>query len=163
MKKFLSIILALVSVICVSFALGGCNNKTIDKQVVVRGQYYDLTQAYENGWLNIDDLESIACCYYDSYNEENPYSGKFILTEKLTAKMEAELKQAFLEQIAEFPEGDRAYVKIMCYFGTYNGNAIVRLFSDYVCEDPIIKEEFYIGGVLFKNFWLGDIRVYHIN
>ena len=159
MKKFLSVILALVCVICVSFTFGGCNDDT----VVVRGQFYYLVDAYENGWLDVDDLESIACCYYDSYNyDENPYSGKFTSTEKLTAKMENELKQAYLEQIDEYPEGDRDYVYITCYFGTYNGNVAVRLHG-YICYDVIVQEEYYVGGVLFKNFWPGDIRVYHIN
>ena len=159
MKKFLSILLALISVICVSFAFGGCTDDT----VVVRGQFYYLSQAYENGWLDGDDLESIAYCYYDSYNfEENPYSGKFTSTEELTAKMETELKQAYLEQIDEYPEGDRNYVYISFYFGTYNGNVAVRIHG-YNCFDPIYEEEYYVGGVLFKHFWPGNIRVYHIN
>ena len=159
MKKLISIIFTLISVVIVSFSLVGCG-----ATVKVRGQYYKLSKAYDNGWLSVDDLESIACRYYDFYNfEENPYSGKFTLTEELTAKKEAELKQAYLEQIDKLPEGDREQVRIACYFGTYNGNVVVSISSVYFNCDIKVEEEFYIGGVLFKNFWQGDILVYHID
>ena len=159
MKKLISIIFTLISVVIVCFSLVGCG-----ATVKVRGQYYTLSEAYDNGWLSVDDLESIACCYYDSYNfEENPYSGKFALTQELTVKKEAELKQAYLEQIVELPEGDMDRVHIISYFGTYNGNVVVRIRSDYIHFDPKIEEEFFIGGVLFKKYRWGSFSVYHQN
>ena len=159
MKKIISIILALISVICVAFALGGCGDTN-----EVRGEFYTLKEAYENGWLNEDDLKSIACGYYDKYKyEENPYGGYERPAEELSKEMENEIKQAYLNQIAKYPDVLLDKVEISRYYGKYNGNFVVSMYSQYFMCDIIVEPEFDIGGVIFKNFWQGEIRVYHIN
>lgn len=158
MKKILSVILAIISTISLAFAFGGCGT------VEVNGQYYYLKTAYDKGYLNEEDLKSIACDYYewDPNFEENPYEGMFTSTEELTKKMGEELKQAYLEQIDKYPEGEISSVKIIRYYGTYNGNVVAYLASDS-CIYPVIEPETEIGGVIFKDFWAGKFLVYHIN
>ena len=166
MKKILSISLLLISVVCIVFAFGGCGEeRQKDVGDGAKGRFYTLKESYDNGWLDEDDVKSIACCYYDSYKyEENPYSGLYgEPKEGLSERTENELKQAYLEQKVRKPELSINGVYIKKYFGVYNGNYVISITSEYLKIDPIIEEEFYIGNVLFKNFWQGDILVYHIN
>ena len=158
MKKVISALIALISVICLTFALGGCSTK-----VTVRGELYSLEQAYENGYFNVDDLKSIACedYAYRFRHEKNPYDGMFTSTEKLTKKMDKELKQAYLEDIGH-PEYDRDGVKINHYYGTYNGNVVVSMSSEYVYCDYIFEPK-ELGGVIFRDYWGGYFSIYHID
>ena len=161
MKKILSILLSIISVISIAFAFGGCG----DEPVEVRGKLYTMEQAYENGWLNEDDLKSIACEDYD-YRfryEENPYSGMFTSTEKLDKKIEAEIKQAFLKQVIRSRTMTREQVSISKYYGTYSGNIVVQLYGEGVCFDHYIEPVAEVGGVIFKDYWEGDFRVYRFN
>ena len=137
--------------------------KKADDPVKVRGKFYTMEQAYVNGWLNKGDLKSIACSYYDGSYEENPYSGMYTSTGELTEEMDAEIKQAFLEQIVESSKSHRENVSIVHNYGTYNGNIVVWLNCKGVCIDYASTKAFNIGGVSFKNFWDGKCQVYHIN
>lgn len=152
MKKFLSVLLTLVSVICISFAFGGCGSN-----VEVRGKFYSLEKAYDNGWLSMGDLESIAY-YYNDYSNRTDGPDK-----KLSSEEEEEIKRAFLNQIAEDPFGEKDEVKINFYYGTFNGNIVVAVRYSLMCIDPVTKDEVYIGGVLFKNYWDAQTWVYHLN
>lgn len=93
MKKFLSILISIISVVFISFAFVGCDGEEIE----VRGKYYDLEEAYENGWLTEDDLKSVSCKFNDTFYsyEENPYSGMFTSTEELSEEIQIELKKAY--------------------------------------------------------------------
>ncbi len=158
MKKIFSILLSLISVFCVAFAFTGCNTPKVE------GKFYTVKKAYDNGWLNVDDVKSIACCFYDYYNRENPYSGAYKEpTEKLSNKKEKELKQAYLNQVDEKPDGSRNKVHIYKYYGTYSGNIVVDIWSDYFMCDIKYEEELDIGGIIFRNFCEGKISVYHPN
>ena len=133
------------------------------KFINVRGKYYSLQTAYSNGWLNEDDLKSIACYHNDFQKKENPYSGMYVPpAEGLSEDVENELKQAYLNQIAEYPDGLLENVLINYYYGTYNGNIVIKIYSNYICLEPIDVEEIYIGNVVFKapdtETW-----VYHID
>ncbi len=129
----------------------------------VRGSFYGLKQAYDNGWLSTDDLKSIACHYYDIYEyPENPYSGAYEEPTNLSKELEIEVKQAYLEQIADYPEGMLYDVDIFRYYGIYNGNVVAAISSRYKALD-FTQEENEIGGITFDNLRRYDIRVYHIN
>ena len=163
MKRVLSIAFAIISVICLSFAFGGCSKKQII-EVEDKNQFYTLKQSYNNGWLNKSDLKSIACCYYDWYKVENPYSGLYEEpTDELSTEVENEIKRIYIEKTVGDPELPIDDVKIRKYFGTYNCNIVFSINSDFVCIDPIVEKELKIGGVIFKNFWQGEILVYHIS
>ena len=167
MKKISKILIALLLVIVALFGITGCNG-TVYYSETVKGSLYTFQQAYDMGYLTREDVMSIAYYYYDGrkYNEgimSEDYAPQPKIPEEINKNMAAEIKQAYLEQKAEFPEGDKDLVHISYYYGTYNGNIAVSIHSSYVCFDPIIEEEFYLGGVLFKNFWPGAILVYHIN
>lgn len=160
MKKAVSYLFTLMTIFCFAFAFGGCSNEEIE----VRGKYYTLEEAYENGWLSTEDLKSIACVYYDYWliGEENPYKGMFISTEKLDKKTENELKQAYLNQIAKYPEGELDDVEINKCYGIYKENTIVDAWLKYTCIEPFPPIDKEIGGVEFKNYYPTKFWVYHI-
>ena len=163
MKKILSILLAIISTICITFAFVGCGT------VEVSGSFYTIKQAYDNGWLNEDDLKSIACGYYEFFqfsvytDYENLYSGMFDPHEELSKTKEKELKQAYLVQIVKAPDSSIDGVEIAQYYGTYNENIVVGILSDYIKADKIVEEKFIVGNIVFNKFCEGDILVYHIN
>mgnify|MGYP001079800777 CR=1 FL=1 len=163
MGKVKKIIVALLLSIVTAFCFTGCT----DDEIKVRGKFYVLEVAYENGWLDEDDLKSIACGYYDFFqfdkysDYENLYSGLFDSHEELNERDEKEIKQAYLERIDHAQESIDG-VEISQYYGIYNGNIVVGIICGYICYDIITEERFEIGGVVFYNFWQGDILVYHI-
>lgn len=126
--------------------------------VTVSGSLYDMSEAYEEGLLDGNDLKSIACFCYDRNNKENPYSGTYVQPEeKLSKDVRAELKKAYLNQIVKQPKADLEYVDIYKYFGTYNGFIVVGIVSDYDgCFPTPITE---IGGV--TNVGWGSIYLFH--
>ena len=160
MKRLLSLLLSLISVICIACAFGGCIGNNKDR---VRGKFCTLKQAYENGWLDEDDLKSIACCYNSAY-KDNPYIGLYEEpSDKLSVKTENELKQAYLEQIVKDTSLSIDGVRVNKYYGTYKDNVVVKIYSDYMCIEPITDMEVYIGGVLFMCYWDAQTYVYHNN
>ena len=197
MKKILSIILTLMSVICIAFSFGGCgekqsgkqdneknrenqqtqgandkvdgDNNQSDEKIEVKGKFYILETAYENGWLSENDLKSIACGYYELYqfdiysDYENLYSGMFDPQGELSKEKEKELKQAYLNQIVKESELSTDGVTIQFYYGTFNGNTVVGVLCNYFDEDKTVIEEYVVGGVIFYSFTLDSILVYHID
>lgn len=157
-----SLLAVFVVAILTAICFAGCTDT--DDGIKVRGKFYILEVAYENGWLGEDDLKSIACSYNDFQEKENPYSGMYEPpAEELSKDVENELKQAYLNQIAKYPEGLLENVRINYYYGTYNGNIVIRIYSDYLCIEPIEMEEYYIGNVVFKGNPNVETRVYHID
>ena len=179
MKKILSILLALISVISIAFAFGGCgenqtsgqknetnsgDNQTGELTEEDSEKLYTLKEAYDKGWLNEENLKSIACCLYDLRKyEENPYSGMYNgPTEELNQEVKNEISRVYINQ---FIQGDKASIDnviVKKYFGIFSDNVVLSLGYNFVCMDPITYEEFKIGGVIFKDFWQLEVLVYHL-
>ncbi|MCI8988546.1 MAG: hypothetical protein HFK05_02210 [Clostridia bacterium] len=124
------------------------------------GRLYDIKTAYENGWLDEDDLKSISCYEYDRFGDgENPYSGLYVQPEeKLGREMKTEIKSVYLEQILKSSSDCLSDAYIYKYFGKYNGNIVVGM-SDNMCRlgsVPLAD----VGGVSSIN-WKG-IYVYRL-
>ena len=137
----------------------------INKIVTVEsGKLYTLRVMYDNGQLTKTDLKSIACAYYDFYKiEENPYSGMFDPHEELSEETANKIKFAYSKFLGEDFKISIDSIKITNYYGTYNGNAVVRVYSDAICIDPAyFPPKTSIGGVIFQSFWAMDILVFHI-
>lgn len=125
--------------------------------ITVRGVVYGVSRAYEEGWLDEDDLKSIACFCYDREGKENPYSGMYVQPEeKLSKEMRAEIKQAYLNVVEKQPKGDLEYVDIYKYFGTYNGYIVVGMEGNSCKIGYVPVTE--IGGVT-NDYW-GSIYLY---
>ena len=147
MKKFVSVLVALISLICLSFACLGCGENEEG------GRFYNLMVAYEQGWIDETDLKSIACSYYDWRGfEENPYSGQFNSTEKLSTKIRNELIEKF-DSTAED-------VKIIKCFGTYDGNVAVTLGYESIDYESFEADDCTVYGIVFPDFRY-VIKIYH--
>lgn len=162
MKKLVLVLLSIISVICVASMFSGCGEDEIE----VRGQYYTMEQACENGWFSEEDIKSIACAYYDygfGY-EENPYYGMFTSTEELSERTEKELKLAYPEFLDQrFGVSGIAVDDVNIYkcYGIYNKNVVISIGARGVFIDPAPPEDEDFGGVIFKNFYGYRFIIYH--
>ena len=153
MKKAVSILLSLVSAICIAFAFGGCGEKQPEQVEQVEGRLYQLNYAYSQGWIEEDDVKSIACCYYDwrSFGT-NPYSGAFSSTQQLSKETENEIIKVY--------DGASDDAKIFKYFGTYDGNIAVALGYENTDYEDFEARDCVVGDVVFPDFRY-IILVYH--
>ncbi len=165
MKKLLAVLVALVSVICIAFAFVGCGNDQTE-EVEVKGRITRLRNAYEdNGWLDDNDLKSIACRQYDCYGmQENPYAGLYKQKTEISTKEESDFKKGYCDkynnQPGNKPELEPSDIKITNYYGTYENNVVaeVIVFSE---ESLIAENKMHIGVVDFISDYNRDIYVFH--
>lgn len=149
MKKLVSTFLSLFCVIGVACAFVGCG----DDDGEVDAWVCTLDTAYERGYLDEDDLKSIACRQYECYEmEENPYSGMFTQQAEISAKAEKDFKKVFCDKYEIEEPSD---LEIIYYYGTYEGNVVVE--ANY--SGMAFKK--HIGGVVFTNDDFRPIRVLH--
>ena len=125
MKKIFSVLIALISTICIAFSFGGCEKKEEKK-------FYTVTEAYEEGLLTREQIMSIAY-----YHHEGTFSNEEIMGEDYTPlpltpeELPAETVKALLQDhIDEDYPGTQYTVsdfKIDSYYGTYNGCVAVMI------------------------------------
>ena len=157
MKKVISVLLSVASAFCFIFVFSGCK----DEEIKVSGEFYTLKEAYDNGWLVKSDVRNIAFYYYKFYKMEDPNDDIIpIDPQELSEKMQKELKLAYLERI-DVIDGTIDKVDIYMNYGIYGNDIVVGIKSDYLMCDIIVEQEFDIGGVVFLDFWQGEILVYH--
>lgn len=133
-----------------------------DPNVKIKGKLYDLQSAFKKGLIDESGLKSISCFFYDrNATVKNPYAGLYSEpTERLSREKKNELKQAFLKQIDEDPDGELDQVIIHEYLGTYNGNVAVSM-TGYRCRYPNNSDEIDIGGVRFCPTGWTSVYIYH--
>lgn len=105
------------------------------------GTFISLADAYENGYLNNDDLKAIA--YYDSIKPINTPDAPspeedFITPELLSWEAEQQLKADYSAYKDWTDLADTAYVE--GYYGTYNGCEAVVMWSTELMFNEMIKE-----------------------
>lgn len=148
MKKSALLLCVLMLVICLGGLLYGCNND--------EGQLYTLEQAYEQGWLSVEDLQQIADGWNGTTDTQN--------LDALSGKSQKSIKNAFKKKFnskKEYPNITTDEVKINSYYGAF-GDCIVisvvvssnKIQFDYYFED---KE---IGGIFFEDYCGALISVY---
>ena len=165
MKKFVSVLLTLVSVICIALAFVGCGNERTEEEV--KGRVYRLSYAYKDrGWLDENDLKSVACRQYDCYEmQENPYAGLYKQKTELSAKEETDFKKGYCDYYNHNNPREEAEplepsdIEITNYYGTYENNVVAEIkFSE---GSVIAEDKLRIGGVDFIRDYNRDIYVFH--
>ena len=143
MKKTFIFFMSLLAAIC----LIGCKNKKEDVEKI--GKFYTLQEAYDNKFLNIDDLEKIANLYNSN------------IVGKLDDKeQEEEIKKTYLKQLQEKVSNAKIEdVFIRNYFGTY-GDCVVVCVWDVCISYDLFFEDVTIGSVTFKDYCSRCISVY---
>ncbi len=165
MKKFVSVLLTLVSVICIALAFVGCGNDQTEEEV--KGRIYRLNYAYKDrGWLDENDLKSVACRQYDCYEmQENPYAGLYKQKTEISAKEEKDFKKGYCDYYNHNNPREEAEplkpsdIEITNYYGTYENNVVAEIkFSE---GSVIAEDKLRIGGVDFIRDYNRDIYVFH--
>ncbi len=130
-KRILGILFTAVLVLLLGVAVVGCGYKP-------QGTFYSLQEAYDAGYITRADLEEIA-----ERHNNRPY----LLEEEL----DAQIKQQILEDRAEwlrnleedaYPEAETSGVRIVYYYGVYQGNCYAVMLSNiYEPAFPAVDEE----------------------
>lgn len=138
-KRIIGILFAAMVVLLLGVSVAGCGYKP-------HGAFYSLQEAYDAGYITRADLEEIA---------ERQNNGTFVSE----AELDAQIKQQILEDRAEwlrnpeedaYPEAEASGVRIVHYYGVYQGDCYaVMLSSIYEPAFPAVEEEQWehIGGV----------------
>ena len=135
--------LILWTALCMLFFLAACK-KEGDELI---GTFFTLQEAYDGGWLTVDDLRSIADYHNDNieFPEALDLGIEQAVKETAAEAIRTRLSNPFREAIA----GD---VSIVGYYGTFNDCVAVLLhdtFTDYPCviwEESITGVTFIISG-----------------
>lgn len=158
MKKLVSILLALVTVVCLTFAFSGCGDENDEKENEEKWYVTNLDSAYYKGLIDSYALESIACSYFDWRKfESNPYKDKFISTEELSEDNENKIKRTFME---ERSSDNLEKVKILNYYGKYDNNFVATLGFGEVDFKNIDGADVTVGGVAFPDFDREKIQIW---
>lgn len=109
-----------------------------------KGKFFTLAHAYGNGWLNKEDLRTIADYYY----------GVVPCEEKLDDDVANAIKQAWAAKLVEdgrFTEekASKAEVVIHEYYGTYNKCVMVLIDCGEHYPDVYVPINVEIGGITF--------------
>lgn len=148
-RKIIAISVLLVIAIVFVSTLVGCNN------LEPKGKFYSLQQAYDDGLITVEDLQSIACylCNWIDCSEITPTpKNPETLDEKTVSKIK---NDSLIKLLAEKDKDGRQlypkattkdiYVK---YYGTYNDMIAVVVENGFVGYADVILED-VIGGVTF--------------
>ena len=124
MKKVLSIIFALISVLCVAFAFSACGEDEKD--------FYTLSEAYKKGLLTREQVMSIAYYHNGGIRDNEKIMGEDYVPlpktpEELSAETELALCQAYLEFCQQTENSSVSEYRLAQYCGTYNGCAAVMM------------------------------------
>ena len=123
------------------------------------GEFYTLREAYVNGWLSVEELQSIA--YYYQGNEDESFVPIALNPEKLSAEAEESIKKTHLQEIKQdYPFANIKGVYIEEYFGTYGDCIAVYVRDDYRKIDVLVVPETEIGGIVFYNLTMPGLMIW---
>lgn len=149
MKKSLKLLFVLIVTVTAAllFSFSGCGG---------RGTFYALKEAYEKGYVTVEDLECIADYHNGDKECEQTLPDD---VENDIKECEAASLKAQGEKLAR-PDG----VHIVAYYGEYNGFYAVIIESDWVYY-PADVVDYYedIGGVSFHYTSHAKIQVWTVN
>lgn len=157
MKKnaIIKIVLLIASFVMCMGLLYGCddnddfrNKRKGDPEV---GEFYTLKYAFDNGWLSIRDLRSIAFHKTGDAQKEG-----FVPTpkdpEELDPETELAIKTDYAKILKEHDEGSENIadtITISSYYGIYDGLIAIIIDCPLIAYLDVISEE-VIGGIVFR-------------
>jgi len=148
-KKIL--IIGVTLMICLGF-FSGCTS--------IKGSFYSLQEAYDNGWLTQEDLQSLAYYYNVGSNDES-FVPKPKNPESLSKETENMIIKTHLEGIKkDFPTATISDVNIAEYYGVYNDCIAISVRDNYYAIDVLVEPEYIVGGVSFYNFTLPGLQIW---
>lgn len=172
MKKLLTILLsiALMAISVLSFTGCGPNGDNNGSESYTSGTFYSVTQAYENEYLTLEQVKSIAYYYNGGtkYNEDimgEDYAPLPKTPKELSAEAKTNIIESFYNS-SRWDQYENFFSKddIGCglYLGTYGGAIVVRIVVDGEGVDDSVFEEEIDGVIIFYtngsrlSVWVGD-------
>jgi hypothetical protein len=141
-------IIALGVLIIMAISLAACEN--------TKGSFYSLQEAYDEGLLTVEDLQSIA--NYQSAGEDEPDFAPIPKNpEYLSNEIINAIKKTYLVNLRDIrnqdgtlmcPNATISDVKFLGYYGTYN-NAIAIKISDEYSGYPGVVQKFTVADITF--------------
>ena len=123
------------------------------------GKFYTLQEAYVNGWLSVEELQSIA--YYYQGNDDKTFVPIALNPKKLSAETENSIKKTHLKQVKQdYPFADIGGIYIEKYFGTYGDCVAVCVKDNYRKIDVLVMPETEIGGVVFYDLTMPGLMIW---
>ena len=153
------IFFALLCVVCLLCGtLGGC------KEQEPTGKFYDLEEAYNNGWLLQEDLKNIAYYFHTYTNQEEKNDIAFLAKPKIPGYLDNQtvkkIKMSYLNSVLNLKDGSCDRVDIYYYYGVYGDCITVGITDDYNVYDKVVLPEYEVGEVVFYRFSISDIRIW---
>lgn len=134
------------------------------------GKFYTLQEAYDEGFLSIDDLKNIAYHFNEGSDDES-----FVPTPKTPEVLSEEIQNIIKRDYMEFldipmelkksyPGGDKEAISISKYYGTYGNNIAICIYSKYYAVDLPPPIDFNIGGIIFYNWYAYfSVTIWHFD
>lgn len=145
MKKTLIIIILIFIM-----SLCGCN-------VTSKGELMLLEEAYEAGYINDEQLKSIA--FYYQGTRESGFEPIVKNPKKISLINEQRIKKLYADKYLDFSIFSMFTVEILDYYGTYNECVALDITDNIYLYDLVIEDEYKIGDVIFYNYCIRDIMV----
>lgn len=151
-KKLIVIVVVAIMLFGV-VALTACTSE--EDEIVKKGTFYTLLEAYHGGLLTVEDLQIIAN-YHNNGTE-------FI--EIMNSSVAAAIKQTRVEKLRNLnsnpiPDATIDDVTIIKYYGKYS-NAIAVVITDiYSVYGDGELVEFIVGGITFYNYSAPEILIW---
>ena len=144
-KAYLLSCVALAVLLCLTVSCDVWGNN------VNIGTYCGMQEAYDNGWITVEDLQSIA-------NHQNNGTDP---NDTLSAEVEKAIKKTVAKDLRSFPYpiliATVKDVTIDRYYGTYN-NCVAVMISNAYTEYPQALWDDVIAGVIF-HYYDGNVIV----
>lgn len=136
--KIIAFLMVLILVVSATILLVGC--------VKDRGDFYSLQEAYDNGWLTKEDLQTIAN-YHNNPTQRPKLSAATEKAIKETRAYDLRYGVKTSENIKE-PSATAKDVTIIGYYGEYNDIFVVMITDVYTdCDDAV--RDIDIAGITF--------------
>lgn len=111
------------------------------------GIFYTLDEAFDNNFLTVEDLKEIASYYNNVDSVTLPQKSE--VNEFIVASIKRTYLVILREQVIE---ANIDGVHITAYYWTYNNSFVVGIQDDWIDHDLKFEAEYFIGGVLFKDY-----------
>ena len=151
-KRFLATVLSICLAVLTLFSFVGCG---------VYGEFYNLDEAYNNGWITFEDLKSIA------YYNQGTWKNEGIIGEDFSPKPKKELKKRLEKKInLDFAkilnkdfytdEYNDKNTWIEMYYGTYNSCVVVKQTGHGIVYGQSVHFLEFDGLIIYNENGNGD-------
>lgn len=147
-RKIISILVVLLT-FTVLFCLTACTQEEQTPEYI-EGAFYSLQEAYDNGWITEENLQSIADLYHNKQT-----APEIDISEAVSYS----IRKTFADERNTPIDIDDVFY---AYYGEYNSCIAVMMFSSTE-EFPDVMTDVTVGGVTIHYTNLNKIYIWKIN